>query len=91
MGPSSSQSQASLRPRLRTRGAGRDRKYADPNLKKKFSRLARWQEPRWWFIAFLVYQFLALAITMEYHLDAKWHMKWKAIEAGGQITLTPTK
>jgi hypothetical protein len=35
-------------------------------LNRKFSRLAYWQEARWWFVAFLVYKLLASSIANDY-------------------------
>ena len=62
------------------------------DLSRKFSRLAYWQEARWWLIAWLVYKLLASAIANQYHLEGEWHLKWTiGTSLDGKITLTPTK
>jgi hypothetical protein len=32
---------------------------------------------------------MQMVITNRYKLEADWHVKWKVIELGGKITLTP--
>jgi hypothetical protein len=32
---------------------------------------------------------MQMVITSKYKLQADWHVKWKAVEIGGKITLTP--
>src|SRR4051794_23256166 len=60
-------------------------------IAQRFSRLAYWQEARWWFIAYLTYKLLASAIARDYQLDADWTAKWTTIQMGGSVKLTPKK
>jgi hypothetical protein len=61
------------------------------NLAREFSRIAYWQEARWWFIAALVYRLLTFAIAHQYQIGAEWHLNWKVQTLDGKITLTPVQ
>jgi hypothetical protein len=66
---------------------------ANASLTHDFQRLLRWEQRReTLLIIALVFVVLAqMAITNRYKLEADWHLKWKVIEMGGKITLTPSE
>jgi hypothetical protein len=66
---------------------------ANARLTQDFERLLRWEQRReTLLIIALVFVLLAqMAITNRYKLEADWHVKWKVIEMGGKITLTPSQ
>jgi hypothetical protein len=66
---------------------------ANAKLTQDFERLLRWEQRReTLLIIALVFVVLAqMAITNRYKLEADWHVKWKVIEMGGKITLTPSE
>ena len=69
---------------------------ANTRLRRDFELLLRWQ--RWkdtyrlLLIGVLLLIVLAqMVIANRYKLEADWHVKWKVIEMGGKITLTPSE
>jgi hypothetical protein len=65
-------------------------------LTQDFERLLRWQKwkdtYRLLLIGVLLLIVLAqMVIANRYKLEADWHVKWKVIEMGGKITLTPSE
>ena len=56
-------------------------------LIRDFKRLL--QADRLLIVGLVVVVIMQMVITSKYKLQADWHVKWKAIEIGGKITLTP--
>ena len=79
----------------RDKQAAIEKTQANARLIQDLGRLLHWESlrdtGRLLIFAWLIIWLTQMVITNRYKLEADWHLKWKAIEMGGKITLTPSE